>query len=66
MQRTNGYLTDAAFIYRLTGKDIYRGTTKVQQADQFTIEDRYTADMFQGIMPDSGHRRCLRRKNANT
>ncbi|KHJ35195.1 hypothetical protein EV44_g3845 [Erysiphe necator] len=53
MQNIGAYFTDASFIHRLTGEDVF---TKPKDIPNyfFTIDDRFTAQVLQGIMPDSG------------
>ncbi|KAI1002730.1 hypothetical protein K3495_g5472 [Podosphaera aphanis] len=50
---TTHYLMDQAFLYRITGEDIYN-TAPDTSADQFTLTGRYSKMKFQGILPDTG------------
>ena len=47
------YLTNQAFLHKMTGEDVYTATTG-QPASQFLIENRYATEIFQGIIPDTG------------
>lgn len=46
-------MADRAFLYRLTGEDIFHSQAK-EPASQFTLRGRYTEAIFQGIMADTG------------
>jgi hypothetical protein len=47
------WLTDAAFLHHVTGEDVYHRVPQVPSS-MFLIEDRYTRQLYQGILPDSG------------
>ena len=53
--KTVAFLNDQSVFHAATGIDIFNITAKPQEHDSvFTFEDRYSAKIFQGIMPDTG------------
>jgi len=47
-------LNDAATLHAITGDDPYLPGKAAEDAQLFTFDARYGADLFQGIMPDTG------------
>jgi hypothetical protein len=47
------YLQNTAFMHRLTGEDVYKKIPD-EAPSLFMMEDRYTRQVYQGILPDSG------------
>jgi hypothetical protein len=53
--QTIACLNDQSVFHATTGIDVFSITAKPQEDDSvFTFEDRYSAKIFQGIMPDTG------------
>jgi transposase InsO family protein len=50
---TATFLTNQAFLYRMSGDDIYT-TPSTPDTTQFLLEDRYSRTAYQGILPDTG------------
>ncbi|KAK1912660.1 hypothetical protein P3342_004596 [Pyrenophora teres f. teres] len=47
-------LADQAFLYQISGDDIYSREVPSAPASQFLLEDRYKRSLYQGILPDTG------------
>jgi hypothetical protein len=47
-------LNNAATLHAITGDDPYLSGKAAEDAQLFTFDARYGADLFQGIMPDTG------------
>jgi hypothetical protein len=47
-------LADQAFLYHISGNDIYSPGAPSAPASQFLLEGRYTRSVYQGILPDTG------------
>lgn len=50
---TVNYLTNAAFLHHMTGKDV-RNMRAKEESHTFVLENRYNQKVYQGILPDSG------------
>jgi hypothetical protein len=46
-------LNDQSVYHTFTKEDVFK-TEPTITTDVFTFEDRYSSDIFQGIMPDTG------------
>jgi hypothetical protein len=51
--QTVSILNDQSVYHAFTKEDVFK-TEPTATADVFTFEDRYSSDIFQGIMPDTG------------
>jgi hypothetical protein len=52
--QTVAILNDQSAFHAITGKDIFSEPLQPSETSVFTFDDRYSSNIFQGIMPDSG------------
>ena len=53
--QTVAILNDQSTQYAVTGEDIFKAPLlQLPETLVFTFKDRYSSEVFQGIMPDSG------------
>jgi len=52
--QTVAILNDQSTLHAVTGKDPFNEPAEPNETSAFTFDDRYSSNIFQGIMPDSG------------